>query len=299
MTNPSLYRRDICAVITAYNPDDGFKARVSLAAQQMSALLIVDNGSRPDRLAIINAASTIPNVSLLRNDINRGIAVALNLGARWAKEEGYSGVIFFDQDSLVTEQVLPTLIEVWNQFKPSDHVALIGSNFINIQSHKCFAEVTSTASDAWRDTDIVLTSGSLISLDSFQDIGPFREEFFIDGVELDYCFRAKCKGYRLIQSLRPTMKHSAGQPTSHHFLGKTVWTINHVPQRCYYMTRNSIILIKEYAFNHTKWALFCIIQLAKWAIKLICFEDYRIAKLRSIGLGIVHGITNTYTNPSL
>ena len=234
MTSPSL--ENVCVVITSYNPDDGFKARINLVAQQVQAVLIVDNGSRADLLVTVTAASSIPNVSLLRNDANRGIAAALNQGAQWAREKGYSSVVFFDQDSRVSEQVLPALFRVWGQFQLSDHIAVIGSNFRNVKSGKYYAS-GAVQPGAWRDTDVVLTSGSLIPLDSYQIVGPFREEFFIDSVDIEYCFRARSRGYRVIQSLQPTMEHSAGHPTPHRFLGRTVWAVNHNPQRCYYMTR--------------------------------------------------------------
>jgi rhamnosyltransferase len=296
MTNPSP--RNVCAVITSYNPDDGFKARVSLVAQQVQAVLIVDNGSRVDRQPAIMAAGTIPNVSLLCNDANRGIAAALNQGAQWASQKGYLGVVFFDQDSRVSEQVLPTLLQVWGQFQPSDPIALIGSNFRNVESGKWYAGVAAQAG-TWHDTDVVLTSGSLLPLSSYRAIGPFREEFFIDSVDIEYCFRARAKGYRIIQSLQPTMEHSAGHPTPHRFFGRMVWAVNHNPQRCYYMTRNPIVLAREYAFSHPRWALGTLAGLTKWMLKLVCFEDNRVTKLRFIGSGVAHGLTNTFVNPRL
>jgi rhamnosyltransferase len=95
------------------------------------------------------------------------------------------------------------------------------------------------------------------------------------------------------------MKHSAGRPTPHRFLGRTVWTVNHSPQRCYYMMRNPVVLIREYAFKHPQWAINGIIGLAKWILKLTCFEDNRVTKLKFIALGTLHGLTNTYMNQNL
>lgn len=293
----NIHQQDICAVVVSYNPDSDFRTRIDLIRRQVCSVLIVDNGSRSDIQPILETVEAISNVSVLRNAANRGIAAALNQGAQWAQTNGYSGVIFFDQDSQVTERVLPSLIEVGNQFKPSDRVAVIGSNFKNIQSHKYFADPASTEPGAWREADVVLTSGSLISLDAYLKIGPFREEFFIDSVDSDYCYRAISKGYRIIQTLQPTMEHSAGHPTPHRFLGRTVWTVNHAPQRCYYMTRNPVVLIREYAFTHPQWAFGGTVGLAKWILKLVCFEDNRKLKLRYIALGTLHGLTNTYSTP--
>jgi len=55
----------------------------------------------------------------------------------------------------------------------------------------------------------VITSGSLLPLATYADIGPFREEFFIDFVDTDYCFRARKEVDKLAASI---VKIAEGDP---------------------------------------------------------------------------------------
>jgi len=49
-------------------------------------------------------------------------------------------------------------------------------------------------------------------------IGVFREEFFIDRVDFEYCLRAKARGYCVIRTRKPLMSHTIGTPTAHRLL---------------------------------------------------------------------------------
>jgi rhamnosyltransferase len=44
----------------------------------------------------------------------------------------------------------------------------------------------------------VITSGSFIPISIFNDVGFMREELFIDFVDIDWCLRARAKGYEIV-----------------------------------------------------------------------------------------------------
>ena len=294
----NILQKSICGIIVTYNPSERLIDLASSLSNQVDELLLVDNHSTGESQSLITSLCHRQNVQRIQNDTNRGIAAALNQGLGWASSHGYQQAVLFDQDSQIASDTVTVLMNVAAELGAGTHIAVIGSNLRNVKSGTYFAS-EDTRPNAWRDTEFVLTSGSLIPLDSYLAVGPFREEFFIDSVDSDYCYRAISKGYRVIQSLQPTMEHSAGHPTPHRFLGRAVWTVNHSPQRCYYMMRNPTILIREYAFTYPRWAFGGITSLAKWIFKLVCFEDQRGQKLRCIALGLLHGLTNTYQAPPL
>ena len=59
----------------------------------------------------------------------------------------------------------------------------------------------------------MITSGSLLALAVFRRVGPMREDFFIDAVDFQYCLRLRRHGYKVIETLLPTLIHPIGAPT--------------------------------------------------------------------------------------
>lgn len=94
------------------------------------------------------------------------------------------------------------------------------------------------------------TSGSLLDLAAFSHIGPFREDYFIDGIELEWCFRAWANGRSCWVDRATTMAQCVGSGTirarwlpiaiprqplfrMETYLRNTVygWRLPHVPRR--------------------------------------------------------------------
>jgi len=69
------------------------------------------------------------------------------------------------------------------------------------------------ARDDLAPVQFLATSGSLIDLDAFARVGPFRGDFFIDGVELEWCFRAWSLGYGCYQTDAVAIPHRVGGGT--------------------------------------------------------------------------------------
>src|SRR6202044_2225279 len=120
-----------------------------------------------------------------------------------------------------------------------------------------FGEETRPAAwPAWEEVKSVITSGSLIPLAVHAAVGAFRDEFFIDYVDSEYCFRARAQGYRVIRTTQPLMSHTIGAPTRHSLLGLSKWTTNHSPDRRYYIARNDTVMLREYGgYAFGSWAL--------------------------------------------
>jgi rhamnosyltransferase len=55
------------------------------------------------------------------------------------------------------------------------------------------------------------TSGSLVSIEAFRRIGPFRGDYFIDGIDLEWCFRAWARGYSCWCATSIPVPHTVGQ----------------------------------------------------------------------------------------
>lgn len=282
-------KRNICAVIVTYFPDRGFFDRFPSVVDQVGGAVIVDNRSdsaSTDDLRRLASANV--KTRLILNEVNRGVAAGLNQGCGWAKEHGYEWVLTLDQDTLVAGDMVEKLIRIYHNDANSGKIAAIGSNFTNANSGKPWGDSPSQGK-LFMEKDFVITSGCLQSLAAFGGIGSFRDDFFIDAVDIEYCLRARSKGYRILMSTSPLMKQSVGNATAHHFLRWTLWTNNRPPLRWYYGIRNHILVVRMYARAEWKWALAGSWSLLKESLKMCCFERDRAAKVKAIISGVKNG----------
>jgi rhamnosyltransferase len=89
--------------------------------------------------------------------------------------------------------------------------------------------------------DRVITSGNVISLEAWSEVGRFYEPLFIDEVDYDFCYRLREKGLRIIQYTDIRMKHILGD-LRRSFLPRPA----HFGVRCYYITRNMLFIKRKY-----------------------------------------------------
>jgi rhamnosyltransferase len=98
------------AIVVTFHPRTEYLENLAKIRDQVDLLIVVDNGSNENELAQIRFASREPGFKLIANGDNLGIAAALNLGVREAQKEGCRWVALFDQDSVVTEGFIATMI---------------------------------------------------------------------------------------------------------------------------------------------------------------------------------------------
>jgi rhamnosyltransferase len=144
---------------------------------------------------------------------------------------------------------------------------------------------------SWEEVESVITSGSLARLSTLDRIGAFRDEFFIDYVDSEYCFRARAKGYRVIKTRQPLMSHAIGASTRHAILGIHKWTSNHSADRRYYMARNDTVMLKEYGrFRWGSWALKSLGRRVRTCKRIAFYEDAKLSKIAAVARGWWDGV---------
>ena len=290
MSKSALEKRNVCAVVVTYHPDEGLEKRIDGISEQADHVVIVDNHSSEEKAHVLERIAEKKKVHLIRNAQNLGVATALNEGTIWARQHGYAWAFLFDQDSVVGEGALDTLVDVLNGHGEADAPAVLGCNYRDVQAGRLRYPDESASGISWRERKTVITSGSLVSIDVYSDIGPFRDAFFIDHVDDEYCLRARRRGYKVISTCKPVMLHSVGAITLHKLLWKRTGTTNHPPFRRYYMTRNHIILIKEYFAIEPRWVYDTVYSRMKSLVLMCLFEKQRPAKIRNVLRGFFHGV---------
>ena len=249
---PCVLADQICAVCVTFNPDDAALACLRSQIEFTARLVIVDNGSNAPGLERIRGLASA-KVTLLENRENLGVAAALNQGIRQAAALGFRWFLLFDQDtSLFSTSVgdmAKVLADATAELGP--RLGLLGANYFHVfaDGSVCPAEVNFRDGRTWETKDAVITSGTIIGLESFEVIGPFREDYFIDHLDIEYCLRARRKGFVVACSVAPLILHRLGM-----FCYRRTWTLRGFrervnlcsPLRRYYFDRNLHFLAREY-----------------------------------------------------
>src|SRR6202789_4157432 len=237
--------QDVCAIAVAYHPDEKFPMRVERILREVGALVIVDNGSDDAELRMLRDLATNSAITLISNGENVGIARALNIGVWKAIALGYNWALLLDQDSWIDDDMVQTLIAAAAAYPERDRLGVIGSGYRD-SSEPSREQKAEAVDNNWDEVASVITSGSLIPLKAHAAIGAFREDFFIDHVDTEYCFRARAMGYRVIRTRRPIMSHNIGAISRHEVLWMKKWTFNHAADRRYYFARNDTVMLREF-----------------------------------------------------
>jgi rhamnosyltransferase len=281
-------RNEVCAIAVTYHPDREFLARINRVLPQVGALVIVDNGSAADEVKMLREITANPMISLVLNPDNFGIARALNIGIERALALEFKWTLLLDQDSVPDDDMVLTLLAVHAAFPDRDRLAVVGSGFRDVDSNE---PRPISVGDSWVEVECVITSGSLIPLAVHAAVGAFREEFFIDYVDIEYCYRARARGFRVIKTRAALMSHSIGAITRHNVLGFKKWTYNHSPDRRYYIARNDTVLLREYGqYAMGLWALKSLSRCIRLCKRIALYEQMKSRKMAAVAQGWWDGV---------
>jgi rhamnosyltransferase len=283
MRNPESSNDDVCGVLVTYHPDTEFPFRLDDALRQLSTVVIVDNGSAGAQLEMLRDLARESRAALVLNGSNMGLARALNVGLENAVALGYSWAVLLDQDTHIDADLVATLTAVRDSLPDSSRVAVIGAGFR--EKHRSSPKIArlERRGNEWQELDAAITSGSLLSLQAYARIGPFRDDFFIDHVDTEYCMRARALGYRIVRTVRPLMTHSIGQPTQHHLLWMKKWTSNHSADRRYYITRNHTVMLRERGGRIPgSWALRGFLTGLNACKRIALYEEDKAEKIAAV-----------------
>ncbi|MCU0761872.1 MAG: glycosyltransferase family 2 protein [Hydrogenophaga sp.] len=248
----------VCAVVVTFNPEIEELARLLRALQaQACDFVVVDNHS-DNADALQKLVAGLPRAKgFLPQNTNIGQAAALNLGMAAVKAQGRSLVLLFDQDSAIPEGFCAQMLRAWDEacVDAPGPVAAIGPRlqdpatgrrvpFRRFERLFDRKEQPVTTNPKLICADFLITSGCLIALDALTTIGAMRADYFIDNVDLEWCFRARSMGYRLYGTEHAVLNHRIGEVSSNYLVRKGV-VVQHSALRFYYSTRNRLHLHRQ------------------------------------------------------
>lgn len=276
---------NICAVVIAYFPDEGFEVRLQTILPQVARLVIVDNTPDAVSLSPEMIAAWGERLHCIANHANRGVAAALNQGLEYALQIGCKWLLTLDQDTRCYPDMVATLLQVHEVCEPE--AAVIGGNYFDSQNHQL--KVATGGDIECLEQKTVITSGSLVNAGVAREVGGFREDYFIDQVDHEFCLRVRAHGYRVVISRKPVMEHSVGRPGGARLPLLGILP-NHPPLRKYYIARNTVVTVAEYWRREPDWCLRRSVRLLLGLLLMSTLEKQRLAKVRAFTAGFMDGV---------
>jgi len=281
---------DVCAVVVTYNPDSSFDENVRALLPQVGKLIIVDNQSAPAAHPLIAQAAASPDVEVIWNEQNLGIAGGLNKGIERALSSGqFSWVATFDQDSRAPADYFAAIFAAYSACPFRDQVGLIGANHTEWTEHDRHSSGPAERF-VLREIKTAMTSGSLVKTSVFGSCGRYDESLFMDYVDHEFCLRLRKHGFRVIQAQNAVLAHQLGSPTSHRFLGKRFRTSNHSASRRYHNARNRLLVYGRYFSSEMSWVFNDAFGWLRETVKVSLVERDRAEKLRCMAKGAWHAM---------
>jgi rhamnosyltransferase len=254
MTAPLPFAPDVASVTVAFNPDAArLAAQLTALQAQVSRLIVVDNGSsRPVRrdLEPLLPQAVLARTQWLSLEENQGLARGFNMGVREARAWGARFALLLDHDSIPAGGMVGHLVAAHLPGDGAERVAATGPRVHDERDDREFPfirlawprnrHLRCASGEGTVACDFLISSGCLLSIEAFEAVGEFDETLFIDNVDLEWCFRARSRGYSLYGACGARLDHRLGDERL--AILNRYEIVVHSPERLYYMTRNRLML---------------------------------------------------------
>ena len=277
----------VCAGVVLFNPDIERTTKVIHSIlHQVKELFLVDNGSANiEQIRVLS--SSLSNVSLFENSENKGIAKALNQICQKGYDSGFQWVITLDQDTICPENLVEQLYSYANKDEIGIVCPAVDYEGLDKQKTKEGAETEYTYA--------CMTSSSLTNINAWRKVGGFKEPYFIDFVDNEFCMKLGIHGYKILRVFSCTIKHQLGNSREIRVLGEKLRGTCHNKIRCYYMMRNNVLFIKEYSRHLNTMKEYIKLLYVAWGE--ILFSQHKTETIKFLIMGIndgFKGVTGKY-----
>jgi len=305
--NASVPSGQVCAVIVTYFPDAALLRKLlNSIATQVDGVVMVDNTPQdrsiePGPLLVASGLSMHYTIAFGEN---RGIAAAQNAGIAWAMAHGFTYALLFDQDSIAVSNMILQLTQVAaNRIAQGDKLAAIGPRYVDPRSGRsssalCIGKITthqipcgSLLPGQIIQSDLLISSGSLLLLQALEEIGTLDESLFIDHVDHDWCLRARHHGYSLYVVCGAVLEHRLGSDRVRYWFGRWRSFPAHSATRNYYMLRN-ILLVTRRPYVPLAWVVGELASLLPVLLASLILQSDRVSRLTLIFRSIHDGLRN-------
>ncbi len=254
----------IVCIVALYHPDPKELYEISRYIDDTDQMFLMDDSETSNQHLISECLGDFAGkCSYIWNERNIGLCASVNRGITYALENGADWILLMDQDSAFQTNILSAFR---NHIKIHETEAICAlAPQYNYDRHK---------RQPYRGTKLLKwanMSGTLLNAGLLKSIGKFDERLFIDGLDVEWCTRARSKGYQIIEVGEAILYHHPAFTKEFSVKNKVLFRYGwDKPSRYYYQFRSYWYIIKKYHdVESIKWFL---VKLCK---VLLLFEHKR------------------------
>jgi rhamnosyltransferase len=276
----------IGAAVILFKPDsDVTYELIESVFAQVDVLCVIDNSPLP---TVLNIPKDKLHYHHFPNNI--GIAAAHNIGLRDLRTSGCEYALLLDQDSQIDDDFAFRMLSLLVASKVKERpLVAIGPRIICSFSEKSVKPRVQREISVYDNLGCVtqiISSGMMIDLSKIDLIGFKDETLFIDGVDHEWCWRAKTQDYMVAIAENVEMIHKLGDARSK-FAGVTYKVGS--PIRLYYQFRNILLLARRgYVPNYWKTRNLLVLPIRFLANSLL--QDNKRERIKFMLCGLWDGL---------
>jgi len=244
----------VFAVTVNWNrPDDTIECARSILSGGYDdiGLVVVDNGSIDGSVEKIRTA--LPEAILIVSPTNEGYVKGVNKGIRLALNAEATHILIINNDAVGNGKFVFQLKEALDRhtsaglvspkilYYNTDRIWFSGGTFnkwIGYTKHTGMDQIND-GQGVESEQDYITGCSILVRADLFRAIGLFDEQYNIYGEDIDFCIRARERGFSSLYSPDTIVYHKVSLSSG--IGGSNVMT----PFRSYYYGRNMLLLVKK------------------------------------------------------
>jgi rhamnosyltransferase len=226
-----IAKRNLCAVVVWYNPNKENVINILRYNTGVYKVFVIDNSDKNNQ-SVLDGLK-LDNAYYHFIGENKGIAAALNIGFEYARKYHAKWVLTMDQDSVFEGGDFENYKKEINNYADKNRIGIFSArhNFANLNENVEF--------DRYCEKKRVMCSGNIVSYHAYRQVGGYREDFFVDWVDFEFCARIKIANYRIIECTQVLLKHFLGESIMETtFFGAKKYVPDYPLWRKYYLARN-------------------------------------------------------------
>lgn len=211
-------------------------------------MLVVDNGSIDD--SVLRIQDTFPNLTIIETEKNLGYTGGNNIGIQYFLKKDIGFIFLVNNDALIAPDTLGNLLSI-ARIDPRN--GFLGPKLLTLEEpkmllsagiymnrsqdpfHRGIGEFDTGQYDQVTEVNAVSGSACLVSREVIETIGMLDDNFFLYHEDIDWCFRCKSAGYKVLFVPSAKVWHPDTRNRD-----------KNSPLVTYYITRNSLLFKRKH-----------------------------------------------------
>lgn len=279
-------------IFVLYEPTQEFLENLEKARLICPNLVAVDNSPEAD--LELHRKLRAHGMEVIFNRNQGGLAGAYNKGAEVLLDKSCDVIFLLDQDSDIDPSFFEKMMEGCETLETDEFI--VGPKIYEVNLQRCmpvFQPGKRLPKRVRIDDEIsgmflslcIISSGSAISAAAYRKLGAFREDYFIEYIDIEYSLRAVSQNIPVYMNAAVTMRQTTGKIERH----GDRYTTNHAAWRRYYGSRNAVHCLyihRKYWGSPWVSGLLAFLQV----VRVLQYEPQKLRKVTAVVCGFLDGV---------